>query len=147
MKINDGWVAASASANAWFPLFIPNHHSELEAWTATYNINRGLDATRSLLSLTLYFSLYLSTEPFLCDSFLPFASMATGEPESFGDKIEEKFHDHHSDSDSYSSDSDDGNKERPPPPAAKSNVYRLFGRDQPVHKVLGGGKRKTPPIR
>ncbi|XP_020210169.1 reticulon-like protein B1 [Cajanus cajan] len=49
------------------------------------------------------------------------------------DKIEEKFHvDHNSDSDSYSSSDDDH--------TTGSNVYRLFGRDQPVHKVLGGGK-------
>ncbi|XP_061361331.1 reticulon-like protein B1 [Gastrolobium bilobum] len=64
------------------------------------------------------------------------------EPESFVDKIEEKFHDHNSDSDSYS-DSDDGNnnkKSNRPLPPAKAKVYRLFGRDQPVHKVLGGGK-------
>ncbi|CAK8573436.1 unnamed protein product [Lathyrus sativus] len=63
-----------------------------------------------------------------------------GETESFVDKIEEKFHDHNSDSDSYS-DSDDDNKKKPPAFSSKvKNVYRLFGRDRPVHKVLGGGK-------
>ncbi|KAJ1384971.1 Reticulon [Sesbania bispinosa] len=66
--------------------------------------------------------------------------MAPGEHESFVDKIEEKFHDHHTDSDSYSDSDDDHKKKRPPAQATKSNVYRLFGRDQPVHKVLGGGK-------
>ncbi|CAI8604404.1 unnamed protein product [Vicia faba] len=63
-----------------------------------------------------------------------------GETESFIDKVEEKFHDHNSGSDSYS-DSDDDSKKRPPKFASKVNsVYRLFGRDRPVHKVLGGGK-------
>lgn len=70
--------------------------------------------------------------------------MAPGDADSFIDKNEEKFHDNNSDSDSYSDSSDD-NKKRPPVTAAKSNrtnaVYRLFGRDRPVHKVLGGGKR------
>lgn len=66
-----------------------------------------------------------------------------GETESFVDKVEEKFHDHNSDSDSYS-DSDDDHKKRPPKFASKANtVYRLFGRDRPVHKVLGGGKRTS----
>lgn len=60
--------------------------------------------------------------------------------ESFDDKIEDKFHG--SDSDSFSDSEDDHNiNNRPPIPLAKSNtVYRLFGRDRPVHKVLGGGK-------
>lgn len=60
--------------------------------------------------------------------------------DSFGDKIEEKFHDHTSDSESYSDSDDDHNKRPPPKTTGGSNVYRLFGRDQPVHKVLGGGK-------
>ncbi|XP_057425002.1 reticulon-like protein B1 [Lotus japonicus] len=67
--------------------------------------------------------------------------MASGEPESFVDKIEEKFHDNNSDSDSYSDSDDDHNKKKKPPvPSSKPNVYRLFGRDRPVHKVLGAGK-------
>lgn len=50
--------------------------------------------------------------------------------------------------DSSSSDSD--NDERPPPAevkpifsdsAAKAKVFRLFGREEPIHKALGGGKR------
>lgn len=32
--------------------------------------------------------------------------------------------------------------EKPSSPSSlKSKVYRLFGRERPVHKVLGGGKR------
>ncbi|GAU32333.1 hypothetical protein TSUD_43750 [Trifolium subterraneum] len=67
------------------------------------------------------------------------------ETESFVDKVEEKFHDNNSSSDSYSDSDDDHNKnihsKRPPLPASKANsVYRLLGRDRPVHMVLGGGK-------
>lgn len=68
---------------------------------------------------------------------------SSGESESLIEKIEEKFHDHHQDhhSSSSSSDSDsDDTKLKAPPKSFKSNVYRLFGREQPVHKVLGGGK-------
>ncbi|KAL8141609.1 hypothetical protein V2J09_014641 [Rumex salicifolius] len=53
--------------------------------------------------------------------------------ESIIEKIEEKLH---SDSSSSSSDSDDDK----PVPSLKSKIYRLFGREKPVHKVLGGGK-------
>ncbi|KAJ4951839.1 hypothetical protein NE237_028671 [Protea cynaroides] len=52
--------------------------------------------------------------------------------ESLLEKITEKFHH----DDSSSSDSDN---EKSAPSAGKSAVYRLFGRQQPVHKVLGGG--------
>ncbi|CAJ2629943.1 reticulon-like protein B1-like [Trifolium pratense] len=66
------------------------------------------------------------------------------ETESFVDKIEEKFHDNNSGSDSYSDSDDDRNNihsKKPPLPASKVNsVYRLLGRDRPVHMVLGGGK-------
>ena len=59
--------------------------------------------------------------------------------ESVMEKITEKFH-----GDDLSSDSD-GEKS---PSSVKAKVYRLFGREKPVHKVLGGGKRtktnKTP---
>jgi hypothetical protein len=55
--------------------------------------------------------------------------------ESKVDKITEKTHDH--DSSSSSSDSDDDKSD-----AVKSKIFRLFGREKPVHKVLGGGKRK-----
>jgi hypothetical protein len=27
---------------------------------------------------------------------------------------------------------------------AKAQVFRLFGREQPIHKALGGGKRMAP---
>ncbi|KAL8150411.1 hypothetical protein V2J09_020219 [Rumex salicifolius] len=51
--------------------------------------------------------------------------------ESMIEKISEKLS-----HDSSSSDSDDDK----PAPSLKSKIYRLFGREKPVHKVLGGGK-------
>ncbi|KAL7107014.1 hypothetical protein ACP275_06G027000 [Erythranthe tilingii] len=54
--------------------------------------------------------------------------------ESVMDKITEKFHG----SDSSSSDSDNDIKSSAT--AVKTKIYRLFGRETPVHKVLGGGK-------
>ncbi|KAK4744923.1 hypothetical protein SAY87_011235 [Trapa incisa] len=39
--------------------------------------------------------------------------------------------------DSSSSDSDD---EKSAPSEVKAKIYRLFGRERPVHHVLGGGK-------
>ncbi|KAK7279888.1 hypothetical protein RJT34_24947 [Clitoria ternatea] len=67
--------------------------------------------------------------------------MAPEDTDSFIDKIEEKFQEHTSDSDSDSySDSDDDNHKKPLSNTPHSDVYRLFGRDQPIHKVLGGGK-------
>ncbi|XP_030549674.1 reticulon-like protein B1 [Rhodamnia argentea] len=54
--------------------------------------------------------------------------------ESIMEKIAEKIHAHDS---SSSDDSDDDN---PAPSEVKAKIYRLFGREQPVHKVLGGGK-------
>ncbi|XVF10502.1 hypothetical protein REPUB_Repub07fG0188500 [Reevesia pubescens] len=56
--------------------------------------------------------------------------------ESFMEKITEKIHGH--DSSSSSSDSDDDKKSSESPKKAK--VFRLFGREKPVHKVFGGGK-------
>ncbi|KAH9626637.1 hypothetical protein KSS87_001097 [Heliosperma pusillum] len=55
-------------------------------------------------------------------------------PDSFIEKINEKLHSRDS---SSSSDSDD---DKPSASSHKSKVYRLFGREKPVHKVLGGGK-------
>ncbi|KAL3834298.1 hypothetical protein ACJIZ3_009034 [Penstemon smallii] len=55
--------------------------------------------------------------------------------ESLIDKITEKFHG----SDS-SSDSDGENDLKSAAASVKSKIYRLFGREKPVHKVLGGGK-------
>ncbi|KAM7504820.1 hypothetical protein LguiB_003724 [Lonicera macranthoides] len=41
----------------------------------------------------------------------------------------------------HSSSSSDSDNEKPSlSSAVKSNTYRLFGREQPVHKLLGGGK-------
>ena len=69
------------------------------------------------------------------------------ERESLMDKISEKIH-HGGDSSSSSSSSDDDDdkkekktKKPESPSSMKSKVYRLFGREKPVHKVLGGGKR------
>ncbi|ONM38433.1 dehydrin6 [Zea mays] len=62
-------------------------------------------------------------------------------PESVMDKITEKFHG--GDSSSSSSDSDDEKKGSSLASAAeamKAKIYRLFGRERPVHSVLGGGK-------
>lgn len=54
------------------------------------------------------------------------------------ESVIEKVHDHKSSSSSSSSssDSDDDSKLS----SIKSNVFRLFGREKPVHKVFGGGK-------
>lgn len=51
---------------------------------------------------------------------------------SLMDKITEKFHDE----DSSSSSSDSDNEK----PSSKDKIFRLFGREEPLHKVLGGGK-------
>ncbi|XP_058223727.1 reticulon-like protein B2 [Rhododendron vialii] len=53
--------------------------------------------------------------------------------DSVMEKITEKFHEEDS---SSSSDSDDGKKTS----SFKSDKFRLFGRETPLHKVLGGGK-------
>ncbi|RDX76777.1 Reticulon-like protein B5 [Mucuna pruriens] len=54
--------------------------------------------------------------------------------ESLLDKIAEKLHGHDSSSDS---DSDSDKKDTS---SIKQKVFRLFGREKPVHSVLGGGK-------
>lgn len=59
--------------------------------------------------------------------------------ESIMEKIAEKIHGH-GDSSSSSSDSDD-EKKSASPSSLQTKIYRLFGREQPVHKVFGGGKR------
>ncbi|KAD6795091.1 hypothetical protein R6Q59_032019 [Mikania micrantha] len=56
--------------------------------------------------------------------------------ESLMEKISEKIHGLKDDS-SSSSDSDDDSKIS----AVKSKVFRLFGREKPVHNVFGGGKQ------
>lgn len=62
--------------------------------------------------------------------------MADHAEESLIEKFADKIRDH--DGSSSSSDSDDDKSK----PSIKSKINRLFGREQPVHKVLGGGKRK-----
>lgn len=58
--------------------------------------------------------------------------------ESVVDKVSEKIHDH----DSSSSSSSDSDTETPASPSSvKAKIYRLFGREKPVHSVFGGGKR------
>ncbi|KAK9070405.1 hypothetical protein SSX86_010807 [Deinandra increscens subsp. villosa] len=57
--------------------------------------------------------------------------------ESVKEKISETFH---SEGSSSSSDSDNEGKKSSPVSDVKDKVYRLFGREKPVHKVLGGGK-------
>lgn len=61
--------------------------------------------------------------------------------ESLMDKISEKIHGHDSSS-SSDSDNDEKSKVKSPssPSSVKSKIYRLFGREKPVHHVLGGGK-------
>ncbi|KAJ9545744.1 hypothetical protein OSB04_025451 [Centaurea solstitialis] len=56
--------------------------------------------------------------------------------ESVKEKITETFHDE----DSSSSDSDNDGKKTGSVSEVKQKIYRLFGRERPVHKVLGGGK-------
>ena len=62
--------------------------------------------------------------------------------ESLIDKITDKFHG----SGSSSSDSDDDGDLKSKASAMKAKIYRLFGREKPVHKVLGGGKRMLLPF-
>lgn len=56
--------------------------------------------------------------------------------ESVKDKISETFHK----DDSSSSDSDNEGKKSSPVSDVKDKIYRLFGREKPIHMVLGGGK-------
>ncbi|KAI4326880.1 hypothetical protein L6164_019404 [Bauhinia variegata] len=55
--------------------------------------------------------------------------------ESLMEKISEKIHDHDS-----SSSSNSDNEKSSSSPSIKSKIFRIFGREKPVHKVLGGGK-------
>ncbi|KAG0498134.1 hypothetical protein HPP92_002825 [Vanilla planifolia] len=61
--------------------------------------------------------------------------MADRSEDSLMEKIAQKIHEHNS----SSSDSDD-EKPKSSDPSIKSKIYRLFGREKPVHQVLGGGK-------
>lgn len=59
--------------------------------------------------------------------------------ESVTEKIGEKIH--RQDSSSSSSSVSDSDGEKPTlPSSVKAKIYRLFGREKPVHQVLGGGK-------
>ncbi|PSS24234.1 Reticulon-like protein [Actinidia chinensis var. chinensis] len=61
--------------------------------------------------------------------------------ESLMEKLAEKLHGDDSSSSSDSdSDSDSEKKPTSSPSSLKDKVYRLFGREKPVHKVFGGGK-------
>ncbi|KAL3572063.1 hypothetical protein D5086_025967 [Populus alba] len=61
--------------------------------------------------------------------------------ESVMGKISEKIHQDSSSSDSES----DSEKKSYPSESVKDKIWRLFGREKPVHRVLGGGKRRSPP--
>ncbi|CAL9007360.1 unnamed protein product [Prunus brigantina] len=56
---------------------------------------------------------------------------------SLMEKISEKIHDHES---SSSSSSDSDNEKPESPKSEKPKVFRIFGREKPVHHVFGGGK-------
>ncbi|KAF4367411.1 hypothetical protein F8388_025829 [Cannabis sativa] len=60
--------------------------------------------------------------------------------ESLIEKITEKIHGH---GDSSSSSSDSASEQVKPesPSSVKTKIFRLFGRERPVHQVFGGGKR------
>lgn len=60
------------------------------------------------------------------------STVTASNEESLIEKISEKLHGHDSSSDSDS--------EKPVTSSIKGKVYRLFGREKPVHSVLGGGK-------
>ncbi|KAK8657235.1 hypothetical protein V6N13_035486 [Hibiscus sabdariffa] len=59
--------------------------------------------------------------------------------EEIADKISDKIH-RKSSSSSSSSDSDDDKRSHAHKLPFKSKVYRLFGREKPLHQVLGAGK-------
>ncbi|CAK9319106.1 unnamed protein product [Citrullus colocynthis] len=63
---------------------------------------------------------------------------AESKSESLIDKIVEKIHDHDSSSSSGSDSETEGGSASSS--TLKEKVFRLFGRERPVHHVLGGGK-------
>ncbi|XP_038877461.1 reticulon-like protein B1 [Benincasa hispida] len=65
------------------------------------------------------------------------AENAESKSESLIDKIVEKIHDHNSSSSSGSDTETEGSASSS---TFKEKVFRLFGRERPVHHVLGGGK-------
>lgn len=60
--------------------------------------------------------------------------------ESLMEKIADKIHSHDDSSSSSDSDNDEKKASHASPSSLKAKVYRLFGREKPVHHVLGGGK-------
>lgn len=64
---------------------------------------------------------------------------AESKSESLIDKLVEKIHDHDSSSSSGSDSETEGGSASSS--TLKEKVFRLFGRERPVHHVLGGGKR------
>lgn len=54
--------------------------------------------------------------------------------EKISEKISDKIHGHDSSSSSSDSDNDDT-------ASLKNKIFRIFGRQKPVHTVFGGGKR------
>lgn len=54
------------------------------------------------------------------------------------EKMSEKIHGNDM---SSSSDSDSDSVKPTSPSSVKAKIYRLFGREKPIHHVLGGGKR------
>lgn len=66
---------------------------------------------------------------------------SSSKPESLMEKMADKLHGH----DSSSSSDSDNEKSELSASFVKAKIYRLFGREKPVHKVLGGGKRTDLP--
>ncbi|GLT79653.1 hypothetical protein SLA2020_511340 [Shorea laevis] len=66
-------------------------------------------------------------------------SKPTSTLESVMDKISEKIHPRDS-SPSSSSDSDSDGEKPASPSSVEAKIYRLLGREKPLHQVLGGGK-------
>uniref|UniRef100_A0A803R9U6 Reticulon-like protein n=1 Tax=Cannabis sativa TaxID=3483 RepID=A0A803R9U6_CANSA len=64
---------------------------------------------------------------------------AEAKSESLIEKITEKIHGH-GDSSSSSSDSESEQVKPESPSSVKTKIFRLFGRERPVHQVFGGGK-------
>lgn len=63
--------------------------------------------------------------------------------ESLMEKISEKIHAHDSSSSSSESDSEPEVVKKPESESStKEKIFRIFGRERPVHQVFGGGKRK-----
>lgn len=60
--------------------------------------------------------------------------------ESLLEKITEKIHGHDSSSSSSSDSDNEKSSKRSSSSSLKDKIFRLFGREKPVHKVFGGGK-------